>query len=81
MRTNIVPFDSAGVAISSSPIELVATCANVGPAATTPDHRIVYDSATGALFYDAAGTAGGAAMQFATLSPGLALTAADFMVV
>ncbi len=31
-RTNIVPFDSAGVAIRSSPIELVARCLNVRPA-------------------------------------------------
>ena len=34
-RTNIVPFDSAGVAISSSPIEFVARCVNVRPAAMT----------------------------------------------
>jgi hypothetical protein len=31
-RTNIVPFDRAGVAISSSPIELVARCLKVRPA-------------------------------------------------
>lgn len=34
-RTNITPFDSAGVAISGSPIELVATCLNVRPASMT----------------------------------------------
>ena len=34
-RTNIVPFDSAGVAIRSSPIELVARSLNVRPAWTT----------------------------------------------
>ena len=34
-RTNITPEDSAGVAISSSPIGFVAMCRNVGPAAMT----------------------------------------------
>lgn len=34
-RTYITPSDSAGVAISSSPIELVAMCENVSPAPIT----------------------------------------------
>src|SRR5205814_9938451 len=34
-RTYITPPDSAGVAISSSPIEFVAICLNSGPAAMT----------------------------------------------
>ena len=34
-RTYITPSDSAGVAINSSPIEFVAMCANLGPAAMT----------------------------------------------
>jgi len=35
VRTYMTPPDKAGVAISSSPIELVATCANFCPAAMT----------------------------------------------
>ncbi len=35
---------------------------------------------TGALLYDADGTAGGAAVLFATVTPGLAVTNADFIV-
>jgi hypothetical protein len=35
VRTNITPFDSAGVAISRSPIELAASALNSRPAATT----------------------------------------------
>ena len=48
--------------------------------ATSASTRIVYDSATGALFYDADGTAGASPVQFATLALGLALTASDFVV-
>jgi Ca2+-binding RTX toxin-like protein len=39
------------------------------------------DGTTGALFYDADGAGGNAQVQFATLSPGLALTHLDFLVV
>ena len=41
----------------------------------------MYDSATGALFYDSDGVGGTAAIQFAELSAGLALTSQDFLVV
>jgi Ca2+-binding RTX toxin-like protein len=53
----------------------------VGGAATTADHRIIYESATGALFYDADGNGLGAAVLFATVDPGLALTASDFQMI
>ncbi len=41
--------------------------------------RIIYDPATGALSYDSDGSGAGAAVQFATLSTGLALTNASFV--
>ena len=44
---------------------LSASAFVIGPAATTAEHRIVYNSATGAIFYDPAGTAGGTPVQFA----------------
>ena len=53
----------------------------IGTAALDADDRIIYDSATGALFYDADGLGGAAAVQFATLTPGLALTVSDFAVI
>ncbi|HVQ08965.1 MAG TPA: Ig-like domain-containing protein [Allosphingosinicella sp.] len=53
----------------------------IGTAAGDADDRIVYDQATGRLFYDADGSGAGAAVQFATIGNGLALTAADFTMI
>ena len=54
---------------------------NTGAAAMEADDRIIYNTSTGALFYDADGSGKGAAVQFATLS-GVngTLSAADFVV-
>jgi Ca2+-binding RTX toxin-like protein len=52
-----------------------------GATAGDADDRIVYNSATGQLFFDADGNGAGAAVQFAALQPGLALNAADFFVI
>lgn len=43
--------------------------------------RILYDQTTGKLFYDADGNGVKAAVQLATLQPGLTLTFADFLVI
>jgi Ca2+-binding RTX toxin-like protein len=53
----------------------------VGTAAQDASDRIVYDSGSGALFYDSDGIGGAAAIRFATVNAGLALTAGDFLVV
>ncbi|WP_333717197.1 calcium-binding protein [Sphingobium yanoikuyae] len=52
-----------------------------GGMASDADDRILYDGATGGLFYDADGSGVGEAVQFATLSPGLTLANTDFWVV
>jgi Ca2+-binding RTX toxin-like protein len=53
----------------------------IGTAAQDANDRIIYNNATGALFYDNDGVGGNAQIQFATLSTGLALTSLDFFVV
>jgi Ca2+-binding RTX toxin-like protein len=53
----------------------------IGTTAQDANDRIIYDSSTGALFYDNDGVGGNAAVRFATLSTGLALTNLDFLVV
>jgi Ca2+-binding RTX toxin-like protein len=53
----------------------------IGAAAQDSNDRIIYNDSTGGLFYDSDGTGGTAAVQFAELSPGLALTNLDFLVV
>lgn len=44
------------------------------------DDRIIYETDTGKLFYDADGSGVGVSIHFATLTAGLALTNADFLV-
>jgi VCBS repeat-containing protein len=53
----------------------------LGTAAGDADDRIIYDAATGNLYYDADGNGAGAAVQFATLSGHPILTANDFGVI
>jgi Ca2+-binding RTX toxin-like protein len=60
---------------------LTAANLKVGIQAGTADQRIVYDSSTGALYYDPDGNGAQAQIQFAQLSTGLTLTAADFQIV
>jgi Ca2+-binding RTX toxin-like protein len=53
----------------------------VGTAALDANDNLIYDPSTGALYYDSDGNGGTAAIQFATLSRGLALTHLDFDVI
>jgi Ca2+-binding RTX toxin-like protein len=60
---------------------LVSAAFHTGSAAHDASDRIIYDAATGGLMYDADGTGAQAASIFATVSPGLALSADDFLIV
>lgn len=45
------------------------------------DDRIIFNTTTGALYYDADGSGKGAAVQFATLIGVTDLNATDFMII
>jgi Ca2+-binding RTX toxin-like protein len=51
-----------------------------GVSAVDANDFILYDNVSGALHYDADGNGAGLAVQFASLSSGLALSSADFLV-
>jgi Ca2+-binding RTX toxin-like protein len=53
----------------------------IGTAAQDANDHIIYDSAKGALYYDADGVGGRSAVKFATLSKNLAMTEKDFYVI
>ena len=53
----------------------------IGAAAHNSSDRVIYDKASGALFFDADGTGSTAALQFAQLTAGTAVTRADFSII
>ena len=66
----------AGVGSALDAGEFVA-----GTAAADADDRIIYNAANGQILYDADGNGSGAAVLFALVTPGTALTAASFEVI
>ena len=58
-----------------------AFTANAAGTATQAVAQIIYETDTGKLFFDADGTGGSLAVQFAVLDAGLSLGAADFFVI
>ncbi|WP_392534760.1 beta strand repeat-containing protein [Nostoc sp. C117] len=61
---------------------LQASQFTIGTSATTSSQRFIYNSTTGALFFDSDGSAGAfTQVQFAQLSTGLSLTNNNFVVV
>lgn len=61
--------------------ELAPEKFHLGAAAADADDRLIYDPATGALYFDSDGNGGIAQIQVAALTAGLALSAADFVVI
>jgi Ca2+-binding RTX toxin-like protein len=61
---------------------LSASAFTTGVAATSANHRIIFDNLSGALLYDADGSGAGVAVQFATLT-GLSglLTNEEFLII
>lgn len=78
--TDRIDLDDAiftALTVGSLPAGAFAT----GNVAADADDHILYDPVTGALYYDADGAGGADAVQFATLSAGLTLSATDFGVI
>ena len=59
---------------------LAASNFRIGAEAQDSDDRIIYNKKTGALYYDADGNGEGAAIQFAQLKAGTALSAENFFI-
>lgn len=68
-------FTTAGAAGT-----LDAAAFRAGTAAGDSSDRIIYDSTTGNIYYDADGTGGIAQILFAQVTPGTLLTNADFII-
>lgn len=64
-----------------APGALAAGAFFAGTQAADGDDRIIYNQATGALYYDPDGIGAAAQVQFATLSGGPLLTSADFVLI
>jgi len=81
-RNDTILLDGAVFTALGSPGVLAAGAFRTGIAASDADDRIIYHSPSGALFYDADGLGGVAAVQFATLTgvPGF-ISNAEFLVV
>ncbi len=60
---------------------LNAAALRLGPIALDATDRIVYNQATGNLFFDADGFGGTAQLMFAKVTPGTAINLADFFVI
>ncbi|MCA3351467.1 MAG: calcium-binding protein [Roseomonas sp.] len=78
----VVLDDAIFTALGAAGTTLAANAFTIGAAATTSAHRIIYNNATGALFYDADGSGAGSMVQFATLAGVTGtITAAEFVII
>ncbi len=78
---DVIELDNAIFTALGTPGPLASSAFYSGVGAHDANDRVIYNSTSGALLYDVDGTSAGAAVQFATLSSGLALTSADFLVI
>lgn len=73
--------DAVFVGLATGGLAASAFAFNLTGTASDGLDRIIYETDTGRLYFDADGTGAGARVHFATLSPSLALTNADFLVI
>lgn len=74
-------IDNAVFTVLASTGALAAGFFRAGAAARDADDFIIYNQTTGALFYDSNANGAGGAVQFAQLTAGTLVTAADFTVI
>jgi Ca2+-binding RTX toxin-like protein len=72
--------DAVFTALATGTLAAAAFAANLTGQATDALDRIIYETDTGRLYYDADGNGAGARVQFAVLSTNLLLTNTDFFV-
>jgi Ca2+-binding RTX toxin-like protein len=72
--TDVIEFNDAGFKEIGPTGTLAASAFVVGAAAADASDRVIYNSSTGALYYDADGTGSAAAIQVAQMATGLSLT-------
>ena len=73
--------DAIFIGIGTAGTSLAASAFTIGSAATTSAHRIIYNSESGALLYDADGSGAGAAVQWASLTGApLGISNTEFMI-
>ncbi|MFN6565305.1 MAG: beta strand repeat-containing protein [Nostoc sp. ChiSLP01] len=78
----VIQVSAAGFGGGLSAGVLLASQLKIGTSATTSTQRFIYNSTTGALFFDQDGSAGAfAQVQFALVTTGLSLTNTNFVVV
>jgi serralysin len=75
-----VALDDAVFAGIGAPGALAAGAFRAGAAAGDASDRIIYNSATGQVFFDADGSGATAQILFATVAIGTSLTASDFVI-
>ncbi|WP_442579083.1 M10 family metallopeptidase C-terminal domain-containing protein [Mesorhizobium sp. ASY16-5R] len=66
---------------ATGPLAASAFWASTAGVAHDSNDRIIYDTDTGRLFYDANGSAAGGSIHFATLTGHPTITAADFLII
>lgn len=72
---------AAFTGLSSAGFDPSAFVANLTGTARSAEHRIMYETDTGRLFFDPDGTGSSVRSHFATLSAGLVLSSLDFLVI
>ena len=76
-----IALENEGVFVGLAGGALPSDAFVIGTAAQEAHDRIVYNQATGQLFFDADGSGAGAAVRFATLQGAPVIAANDFMVI